>query len=335
MSERTTLSGYIALAAASCFLLATPSIGKPAYTTFTLPDAQLVFVDGLNDSGVVAGTFDTATQYHRGYLRLADGTIALFDPDGSQLTQPLGLNNNGDVAGYFYDGTTYHGFLRTADGTITTIDPPGYTRSEAEGINNEGVIVGAFEPGSHGYLRTPDGNFTIFDVPGAAETIPQAINDNGDVTGSAYFSSDLNRPSGFIRTADGTFTLFDVPGDIAGTIPTGIDNGGGVVGWYEPIEYTAAGFVRAPNGKIQTFTFPNAAGVYPGRMNQAGAFTGSYYRGGRHQRDIPHAFFAKSLNRIRTFNAPSCLHTASGAINATDTIAGSCSDIPLGFIRTP
>lgn len=327
--------GCIALAAALCAFGATASNAAPAYTTFTIAGAQTLFAGNVNDSGVVVGVYTTAAQDNRGYLRLADGTLALFDPPGSQLTQPLSLNNNGDVVGYFYDGTTYHGFLRTADGTVTTIDPSGATLSEATAIDDDGTVTGEFEPGSHGYIRTADGNFTIFDAPGAAETIPQAMNDNGDVTGSAYFSDERN-PSGFIRTADGTITLFNAPGAISGTIPTGINDEGRVIGWYEPVEFTATGFDRAPDGKIKTFTFPKAVVVFPGNVNDSGAFSGLYYdRSFVHPNAPPHAFFAKSLARIRTFNAPGCKHSFAGAINSTNVVAGSCSDVPLAFIRTP
>jgi hypothetical protein len=336
MRKRIPPGGYLAPVTALCLFVAVPSVAKPTYTTFTLPDAQVIYAGGLNDSGVVAGTFDTATQYHRGYLRLADGTIVLFDPAGSQLTQPLSLNNNGDIAGYFYDGTTYHGFLRASDGSIATIDPPGATQSEAVGINSRGTIAGYFEPGSHGYLRTPDGNFTVFDAPGAAETIPQAINDNGDVTGSAYFSNNLGNPSGFIRMADGTLSLFDVPGAIEGTLPTAMSNGGRIVGYYEPTEATATGFERAPDGKIQTFTFPKARVVFPGSIKDSGSFLGIYYHHGLEStKGEPHAFFAKSLHRTRIFNAPACKYTYATSMNAAHAIAGSCSDVPLGFIRTP
>lgn len=337
MSGNYTRKGRVALPAIILGLIASPSIAKPAYTTFTISDAKAVFVDGLNDSGTIAGCFDTAARNHIGYLRLPDGTITVFDPVGSQLTQPIGFNNNGDVVGYFYDGTTYHGFLRTADGTITTIDPPGATRSEADGINIDGTITGTFEPGSHGYLRAPNGSFTIFDAPGAHETLPQAINDNGDVTGSAYFSSNLVNPSGFIRTADGALTLFNAPGSNAGTIPTAINNSGRIVGWYEPIEYTANGFDRAPDGKIQTFTFPKSVSLFTGGMNASGSFVGAYYDRAidSNKTSEPHAFVAKSATRMKVFHATGCKHSGASAINSANVVAGSCSDVPLAFIRTP
>lgn len=63
----------------------------------------------------------------------------------NELSAPLGVNDHGEVVGwwqdystgqvhgYFYDGTTY-----------TTLDYPGAAGTEAVGINNAGVISGLY-----------------------------------------------------------------------------------------------------------------------------------------------------------------------------------------------
>src|SRR5437763_14189093 len=84
-----------------------------------------------------------------------------FDPPGSRLTSPAGINDTGAVAGFYVDSAYYdHGFLRTADGAVTSFDPPDSTGTIVTGINAKGAIAGYFSDASyinHGFLRHPSG----------------------------------------------------------------------------------------------------------------------------------------------------------------------------------
>ena len=58
-------------------------------------------------------------------------------PPGLSTTYAYGINDSGQIVGYFVDASGSHGFVDTG-GTFTTL--PGI----ATGINNSGQIVGTF-----------------------------------------------------------------------------------------------------------------------------------------------------------------------------------------------
>ena len=119
-----------------------------------------------------------------------------------------GLNNSGEVVGYYLDSFgVEHGYLRDAAGNFTTIDGPGSTNTDAAGINASGQIVGTFADsfGTHGFLLG-GGVFTELDVPGSNETIATGISNAGLISG-VYG----NRAGGFLRDAAGDYAMFHVP----------------------------------------------------------------------------------------------------------------------------
>ena len=60
------------------------------------------------------------------------------------ITYALGLNNAGQIVGYYYDAAGYHGFLYSG-GVFTPINAPSAPNSTvAIGINNLGQIVGYY-----------------------------------------------------------------------------------------------------------------------------------------------------------------------------------------------
>ena len=120
-------------------------------------------------------------------------------PDAtSHSTVANGINDAGQIVGYFNDSTgKFHGFLK--DGaTFTTIDVPGASATFARGINDAGQIVGFFQnPGDHGFLK--DGAaFATIDRPGAIATDAIGIYDAGQIVG--LFLDDTVQTHGFVAT---------------------------------------------------------------------------------------------------------------------------------------
>lgn len=61
---------------------------------------------------------------------------------GAIRTKALGLNDQGEVVGAYFDSScVFHGYL-LRQGNFTTVDPPNSTRTEATGINNASIISG-------------------------------------------------------------------------------------------------------------------------------------------------------------------------------------------------
>src|SRR5207244_1412320 len=73
----------------------------------------------------------------------------------------LGINNLGQVAGSYTDGTGQgHGFVRDAGGAITTLDPSGATRTGANGIKKRATRPAL--PPQWGPFPTPTVAVTMF-----------------------------------------------------------------------------------------------------------------------------------------------------------------------------
>jgi hypothetical protein len=99
------------------FILATDG----TYTDINVGTLNLTIVFGINDGGVVTGTYGSeAANGAEGFVRAANGTVADFiapdagDKGNGQGTYPLVVNDAGDVAGLVLDDNqTFAGFIRT------------------------------------------------------------------------------------------------------------------------------------------------------------------------------------------------------------------------------
>ena len=111
-------------------------------------------VVGVMLAGLAAGAI---AQQTKGFLYV-DGTISTFQVPGASATFAEGINDAGDIVGWFAESHRAHGFVKIG-GTFRTIDVPGDspngTGTMAFGINNAGQIVGTFSnaaEGTHGFL---------------------------------------------------------------------------------------------------------------------------------------------------------------------------------------
>jgi hypothetical protein len=172
------------------------------------------------------------------------------DPNGTAGTDVNGINNAGEIVGFYNDGTQYHGFTYIG-GSYTTFNAPGATGGTlVDGINNLGWIVGAYidSAGEHGFLDNPalPASFETIDYPSAIPGVISSpntggtevlgINDQGEMVGAYVDSQGLH---GF--SYDGTtFTPINDPNAhdgppgplLEGTAAYGINNQAQIVGYY-------------------------------------------------------------------------------------------------------
>jgi len=101
-----------------------------------------------------------ATSY--GYLD-AGGTITTIDPFGSTFTQALGVNNSGEIVGFYVDNTTgvQYGYVDNG-GVYTSFNLYDSASTTINGVNNLGDIVGFYTKASGtdadtviGFVGTP------------------------------------------------------------------------------------------------------------------------------------------------------------------------------------
>jgi hypothetical protein len=68
---------------------------------------------GLNNFGVITGSYFDVNGTQHGYVRSARGTFTTLDPTNTIITQPEAINDSGTIVGYFLDGNlVLHGFIK-------------------------------------------------------------------------------------------------------------------------------------------------------------------------------------------------------------------------------
>src|SRR6476659_107826 len=155
------------------------------------------------------------------------------DPSATNGTYAFGINDLGQIVGYYTDLSNYvHSFLYSG-GIYTTIDDPSATNGTyADSINASGQITGFYCDGSwgpHGFLYS-GGTYTTIDYPSATNvTVPESINDLGQIVG---YYDDASGRHGFLYSS-GTYTTIDDPSGTNGTVVTSINDLGQITGYYQ------------------------------------------------------------------------------------------------------
>lgn len=134
-----------------------------SFSTIVYPNNPYVTsLAGINTSGQIVGEeFNYLGQY--GFVDSSGSFISITDPTAGPsgpLTYAMGINDSGEVAGYYIDqAQAVHGFIYSG-GSYTTIDYPGIALgslmgTQITGINNSGQIIGYGEGGAPSFLGTP------------------------------------------------------------------------------------------------------------------------------------------------------------------------------------
>jgi hypothetical protein len=268
-------------------------------------------------------------------------TFTVFDvPGGYGQTTATGVNDSGEIVGYFQSAGATHGFVRSSDGvTFTTIDVPGATQTYAWGINNIGELTGFFVDASgyqHGFLDDlGTSSFTIINNPYAFSgfTWTRGINDQGEIAGNIIAPSGQHA---FVRSSDGAnYTSVDCgTGANYATVATGINSEGQAVGYCNQFNNTPMhGFVGT---NPVLFDVPGATDTFALGINDNGQTVGySYnspgYVGGQ-------GFLRNADGTFTTLDVPGATgDTRATAINNNGDITGYFYDGTgaHGFLAIP
>jgi len=127
------------------------------------------------------------------------GKFTSLEPSGASFTQAWGINNAGQVVGYYsptsnpdyYDGFVYY------KGSYTTFSFPGASTTVPLDINNKGVIAGYYSRYSgdtaHGFIDD-NSNFTSVEINPAPPdyTWIYGINDSGTIIGTYTYNTNMD-----------------------------------------------------------------------------------------------------------------------------------------------
>jgi probable HAF family extracellular repeat protein len=241
---------------------------------------------GINDEGAVVGDFATAAdasaEIEHGYL-LHDGRFFQVDFPGSFDTDANGISSEGVIVGTYAAKLAFglrgddHGYTLDRRGYHALPDPPG-TFPDFNAINDDRHIVGVMSTinGNRGFLLKR-GAYTTIDC-GHSFTEANGINDHDDIVGECFDSSTSPSEHAFLLH-EGQFTIFDFPGAAGdGTIATGINDDGSIVGTYSDANGNDHGFIvrdlrRHP--RFSTVDKPGATTTTLAGINDDGQLVGT------------------------------------------------------------
>lgn len=252
------------------------------------------------------------------------------------LTQALGINNAGTIAGFH--GVNAQGFTQTQGGPIVSENFPGSVMSMVTAINSAGSTAGIFQDAggtTHGYTRI--GNvFRVVDQPGTVFNQALGINDANTTVG--YFALDQaagQMGQSAYSQSQGVFTNIDalLPSNM-NSQAVGINNAGAVVGFYLPTTGPAAslGFLDL-NGAISTIDPFGSTNTQALGISNTGEIVGFYTDGNGVQHgytDIGGVF--------SSIDPPGALNTTINGVNDRGQFVGfftDAGDNMIGFVATP
>jgi hypothetical protein len=158
--------------------------------TGQVTDLFTFYPTAINTLGQTAGE-----SFNTGYVRETDGHLTPIDVSvlGANVrTHPVGINDLGQVAGWYEHGGRVRGFVRDAHGHVTRFDVSNQANTHTTGINNLGQVVGWYDNGSDQvhipFVRDGNGQFNYgWSAPAGPNGITtveaKGINDLGQVTG--------------------------------------------------------------------------------------------------------------------------------------------------------
>ncbi len=169
--------------------------------------------------------------------------------------------------------------------------------------------------------------YSVLDVQGsdANSTSPNGINDSRTVVGTYSVTQQCVHtfcatPYGF-SWKNGTFTSITFPGS-NGTVATGINNGGQIVGNYTTVPQTpqkSNGFIYS-GGTFTTLNVSGAVLTQPKGINSSGQVVG-YFQSPSNQSPSNHGFLY-SGGTVTTFDYPGAPSTEFLSINDSGTSTG-------------
>jgi probable HAF family extracellular repeat protein len=175
------------------------------------------------------------------YTTLDDPLAGASASGQGTLTQ--GINDAGQIVGYYLDSNgNRHGFLYSGGAYTTLSDPLATNVTIASGINDLGQVVGYYGDNTafHGFLYS-NGTYTTVDNPlGGNNTRLNGINDSGQIAAQSFVYSN------------GAFITLDAP--FGSVFPQRINNTGQFVGNYPGLH----GFVATINPAMLDAVFNGA-----------------------------------------------------------------------------
>jgi uncharacterized membrane protein len=253
-------------------MLAEQEVTFEILVSFDYPGALDTWASGINEDGVVVGSFVNGRDQIQGFVRFANGTFSdpVVYPTGNS-TYLSDINNAGTMCGsYGLANGTFHGFFLSGSTFINfDLDSPNtYLR----GVNDAGNFCGTTIEQA---FVSIDGTLTLFAIPKEVITDAYGINNLNQAVGGAVRGPEIEYS--FLRDPDGRIVWpIRAPG-FANTGMFGVNDKGRMVGFVTSSDtYTQAVFLRPPH-RLAVFAYPGAILTEFNDINNHGQICGTYY----------------------------------------------------------
>jgi hypothetical protein len=217
------------------------------FSNENFPGSQQTQVTAINDWGNTVGFYTTGSGANYGFLD-EDGVMSsVADPlttSKPAVNQLLGINNNGEAAGFYNDAKgNSHAFVWSRyTKAFQAVNPPGATSATATAVTDQGTVGGFFTEanGAIASFIKRGGNWTILEVPGSKTTELFGLNDEGVAVG--IDAGQHKQAYGFVYR-HGAFVTVSDPAGVGSTVVNGLNNTGALVGFYTDAKGNTDGFV--------------------------------------------------------------------------------------------
>ncbi|RKU05764.1 hypothetical protein C6502_22005 [Candidatus Poribacteria bacterium] len=206
---------------------------------------------------------------------LIDGMLSTYSIPDSLTFGFYGLNNAGQVVGFYQDANEISHGVIVQDGELTQFDFPGAAETEIFGVSESGLLIGDIfdaDGAIHGFVGNEQ-----FDVPGATITYADDMNAAGFLVGS-YVDAD-GVYHGYIRHPNGGFTTFDYPGMLSNLeylFVNAINDAGIIVFRAKAFGSLERTYIRLPNGALKELKFPGSVTTVARDIDRTGQIVGYY-----------------------------------------------------------
>lgn len=219
----------------------------------------------------------------------------------TSFNQLLGINDQGQIAGYFGAGTsaTVHpnrGYVafppyNNAIGNFHNENFPGAAQTQVIGINNSGTTVGFYADAAgdnFGFVRWHGVFRAVIDpnTPAATAAAPQVnqlLGLNNDGLAVGFYTDSSGNPHGYtFNFHNDTFHNTVLGLGASAVTTTGINNSGEITGFYQ--NSTSGGtksFVQSPGHAPVTFGVAGSGLTQSFGINNYGELVGTYAIGGK------------------------------------------------------
>ena len=277
------------------------------------------------------------------------------DPKDVTFNQLLGINDLGEIAGYFGSGAQNHpnkGYLIPpfASHFFSPENFPHSVQTQVTGLNNRGVTVGfassmnnaSMVNDNHGFVDV-NGHFRTTDYPTHSPATPPAdqnlgVNDS-DVAVGFYTDANGSNHGYEYNIGENRYSPVIDP-SLPGTSLTAaaINDEGDVAGFYTNSAGTTDGFLKTHHGQFIDLAAPGAASTMALGVSSRGEVVGVYTVGSG-AAAVMHGFTWTGQHGFRTVDDPHGIGTTTvNGVNDLGQLVGFYVDgngNTDGFAATP